>query len=127
MIRFLLDEGLPLRAAGDLRARGLVCSHVVESGLAGQVDSFVPDMARREGRVVVTLDSDFSALLAESMDVTPSVIHLRLQGMDRLRTVSLLSSLPLEVWKALEQGAVVSVTESGMRIRRLPLPGPLAP
>jgi len=81
MLALLLDEGLPLRAASALRARGLDCLHVREVGLASAADSIVLEFARKEGRVYVTLDHDFHRLLAESGAVRPSVILIRAQGL----------------------------------------------
>ena len=124
MIRFLLDEGLPRRAAQDLRVLGVDCAHVTEIGLGGQPDPIVLMRAGEQGRVLATLDADFSRLLALFQTDGPSVLHLRFEGLDRNRTVALLQHIPNEVQEGLEKGSIVSASPAGFRIRRLPLPDP---
>jgi predicted nuclease of predicted toxin-antitoxin system len=119
-----LDEGLPRRAAQDLRDLGLDCIHVTEAGLRGHPDHFVLLRAGEEGRVLVTLDADFSRLLAISQWNGPSILHLRMEGLDRARTVEILRHIPKEVLIDLGHGAIVSASQAGFRIRRLPLPDP---
>jgi len=71
--------------------------------------------------VVVTLDADFHALLVLSGVTSPSVIRIRIEG---LRAEGL-ARLLLDVLKVsrddLMEGAMVSVTENGIRIRQLPV------
>ena len=124
MTRFLLDEGLPRRAAQDLRDLGVDCIHVTEIDLGGQPDPIVLVRAGQEERVLVTLDADFSRLLAVSQWIGPSVLHLRMEGLDRVRTVEILKRIPVEVLIDLDQGAIVSASQAGFRIRKLPLPDP---
>jgi len=120
-MKLLLDQGLPRSTVFPLRAAGIDAVHVGERALATAPDSVILDIARREQRIVVTLDADFHALLAISGAAGPSVIRIRIEG---LRAESLAGVL-VDVLKLckddLSHGAMVSVTEHGVRVRRLPL------
>ena len=63
-MRLLLDQGLPRSAADLLRKASHDAVHVGEVGAATAEDADLLQMAREQGRVVVTLDADFHALLA---------------------------------------------------------------
>ncbi len=79
-MKLLLDQGLPRSAAALLREAGIDTVHTGEIGFATAEDSVILERARLEGRIVVTLDSDFHMLLAWSSDSTPSVIRIALKG-----------------------------------------------
>jgi predicted nuclease of predicted toxin-antitoxin system len=64
MFRLLLDQGPPRTAAVILRQRGVDAAHVGELGLARKPDNGLLELARREGRVVCTLDADSHQWLA---------------------------------------------------------------
>lgn len=63
-MKLLLDQGAPRSSAALLRASGLDTIHTGEVGLATAPDIAILQRGRAEGRVVVTLDADFHALLA---------------------------------------------------------------
>lgn len=71
--------------------------------------------------VVVTLDADFHALLALSGAVAPSVIRIRIEGLRAERLARLLVGILQVCSDDLMKGAMVSVMESGIRIRHLPV------
>jgi predicted nuclease of predicted toxin-antitoxin system len=73
------------------------------------------------GRAVVTLDNDFAHLLFLEGSAKPSVILLRMEGLDRHAAVQLLRSLPPQIDDDLRSGAIVSVDWSGARVRALPV------
>jgi predicted nuclease of predicted toxin-antitoxin system len=58
--RFKIDENLPHDAAELLKRAGHDVTSVVEQQLGGRSDSIVLDVCRRESRVLVTLDLDFT-------------------------------------------------------------------
>lgn len=65
-MRFLLDQGLPRSTIAHLASVGLDSEHAGDLGLALASDSTILEEGRRRDAVVVTLDSDFHALLAQS-------------------------------------------------------------
>jgi predicted nuclease of predicted toxin-antitoxin system len=80
-MRLLLDQGLPHSAVLHLKNADIEVAHVGDRGLATASDSKILDFGRQEGRIVVTLDADFHALLALSGATGPSVIRIRIEGL----------------------------------------------
>jgi len=120
-MKLLLDECLPRSTVRHLRNAGFEAIHIGDMGSATTSDAQILDMGRSQGAVVVTLDADFHALLALSGSAGPFVIRVRIEG---LRGVDLGALLVREIaaCKAdLDEGALVTVTESGIRFRHLPL------
>lgn len=121
MIALLLDAGLPRGAAADRRAAGWDVHHVADLGLGAARDEEILRAAERDGRAVVTLDNDFPHLLFLERAAKPSVVLLRMEGLDRPAAVQLLRSLLPQVDDDLRSGAIVSVDWSGARVRTLPV------
>lgn len=121
-MRSLIDENLSPRVAEILRAAGHDATHARDLGLGAASDPVVLETAGRDDRVIVSADTDFGALLAHGHRDKPSVILFRRQH-DRRASVQaqlLLDNLDA-VTDDLEAGAVVVLTESRVRVRRLPL------
>jgi predicted nuclease of predicted toxin-antitoxin system len=122
-MKLLLDQGLPRSAAVLLRAQEVDAVHVGEIGMATAADADILVQGDQEQRVVVTLDADFHALLALSGALSPSVIRIRIEGLRGEGLVVLLQKVLEEFSEELELGAVVTVQETRMRVRRLPFSG----
>lgn len=120
-MRLLLDQGLPRSTVLYLRDKGIEAIHVGDKGLATAADSKILDCGRREGFVVVTLDADFHALLALAGLTGPSVIRIRIEGLRGENLARLLVTVLQVCTDDLLKGAMVSVTENGVRIRHLPV------
>lgn len=120
-MRLLLDQGLPRSTVFHLHNAGIEAVHVGDRGLATASDSKILDIGRQEGRVVVTLDADFHALLALSGVTGPSVIRIRIEGLRSEDLAGLLVNVMKVCRDDLAKGAAVSVTENGVRVRQLPL------
>jgi predicted nuclease of predicted toxin-antitoxin system len=117
----LLDQGLAPRAAEILRQHGLDAVHVSEIKMEKAEDIQILETARIEERVCVTLDHDFHAHLAMTGHGQPSVVLLRVQGLDAPGQADLIRSVLIQCEKALSEGAAVSANCETIRIRRLPL------
>lgn len=120
-MKLLLDQGLPRGAARLLREAGIDAVHTGECDLATAADQDILEYARREGRIVVTLDADFHAILALSGAADPSTIRIRVQGLSAEPLAELIRSVLESCRDELAAGAAVSVTEGQIRVRRLPI------
>jgi predicted nuclease of predicted toxin-antitoxin system len=127
VIRLLLDMGLPRRSADDLSALGWDTIHIGAIGRATASDAEILTIAAEQQRVAVTLDADFSRLLALGALSRPSVIFLRLSNLDRTATTALLRTILPTLTASLDLGALAVVTERNVRLRRLPLLAPPQP
>jgi predicted nuclease of predicted toxin-antitoxin system len=121
MKRILLDQGLAPRAATILRRYGLDAVHVSEIGMERAEDIQILERARNDERVCVTFDHDFHAHLAATGHGRPSVVLLRVQGLDAQGQADLIRSVYVQCEDALSEGAAVSADGTNIRIRRLPL------
>ncbi|WP_423224311.1 DUF5615 family PIN-like protein [Candidatus Amarolinea aalborgensis] len=120
-MKLLLDQGLPRSSASLLRQAGIDAIHVGEIGYATATDASILERGRQEKRVVVTLDADFHAQLALSDAVYPSVIRIRIEGLRGQALAALLERLVRDWDEELELGAVLTVQDNRVRMRRLPL------
>jgi predicted nuclease of predicted toxin-antitoxin system len=117
----LLDQGLAPHAAAILRQRGVDAVHVSEIGMEQAEDVQILERARNDERVCVTLDHDFHTHLAVTGHGRPSVVLLRVQGIDAQAQADLIQSVCLQCENALSEGAAVSANRENIRVRRLPL------
>lgn len=121
MTRLLLDQGLPRSAVKLLSSAGWDVVHVGEIGLSRAEDQKILDHARKDDRICVTLDADFHAILAIEEATSPSVVRIRKEGLTAKAIYDLLVSLWPRIEKSLTHGALVTVTEQSVRVRRLPI------
>lgn len=129
-MRLLLDQGLPRTTASLQRnafatAEGsFEAQHVGDVGLASADDEAILAYALERRLVVVTMDADFHALLAQSGAAGPSVIRVRIEGLKAQPLAALLARVIERCRDDLESGAMITVTESSVRVRCLPLARP---
>ncbi|MCB0888151.1 MAG: DUF5615 family PIN-like protein [Nocardioidaceae bacterium] len=110
-MKFLIDECISARVVPLLTGVGHDVAHVEDRGLAGHVDQEVLELARSEGRVLVSADTDFGEILASSGALLPSFVLLRQGNRSPLhRAATLLANLD-EVADDLVAGAVVVLTD----------------
>jgi len=121
MKRLLLHQGLAPRAATILCEQGFDAIHVAEIGMEQAEDSLILERARNDERVCVTLDHDFHTHLAIAGHGRPSVVLLRVEGLDAQAQADLIRSVCTQCETALSQGAAISADRHSIRVRRLPL------
>lgn len=123
-MRFLLDESISRLVVPALREAGHDVAEVTSIGLTSAADPVVLQAALDDARVLVTLDTDFGALLAHSGDELPSVVLLRgeVTRLPARQAALLLANLD-QVESDLEAGALVVIADGRVRVRRLPIRG----
>ena len=120
-MKLLLDMGLAPRTASFLRTAGHDAVHLSEQNLQRLPDEQIVQKAVVEGRVVVTFDLDFSAIVALQRLAQPSVILFRLEEFTTDRVNLMLQDLLALHEKSLQSGAIIVVEPDRIRVRSLPI------
>jgi predicted nuclease of predicted toxin-antitoxin system len=120
-MRFLVDMGISPKIVDYLQHLGHQAVHLQQQGLHRLMDLEILDKARKEDSIVLTHDLDFADLLAASGADLPSVVMFRLRNMRPEHVERYLVRIISQYPGALEDGAIITVTEGRIRIRALPL------
>src|SRR6266852_2955213 len=122
-MRLVLDQGVPRDAASLLRDLGYDCTHVGEVGMSRADDQEILAWAVGENATVVTLDADFHKILAVSGASAPSVIRLRMQGLNAPAVVEIVRKVAARFQAELEHGSMVTVKANKITSHKLPIGG----
>ena len=121
-MKLLLDANLSPEVARLLNEAGHDAIHVRDIGLLRAPDPEILQAAANGGRVLITADSDFGALLALGSLASPSVLLLR--SADHLRPPAqatlIIANLP-SIADDLDKGSIATLTTERLRVRRLPI------
>ena len=121
-MRLLIDNALSPSVSATLSDLGHDCVHVRDLGLQSAPDSTILSLAETENRTIVSADTDFGALLAIRRKQSPSFILLRkTQGLRPPDVAEQVSGLLVRYKTEIECGCVLSVGDTHVRIRTLPI------
>ena len=116
-LHFKIDENLPIDAVPVFAAAGYECHSVYDELLDGASDAKLIDRCRLEGRVLVTLDLDFSDVRTYAPGSHPGIIVLRPRRADINQTLALLRRLIPMLGTEQIFGNLWIVDETRVRIR----------
>ena len=117
-MQFKVDENLHEEVANLLRQHGHDAATVYNQQMQGHADDSVATVCRREGRVILTQDLDFSNILTYPPHDYAGIIVLRLHDQSRPSVVAVVARLlPLLSTEPLV-GNLWIVDEVGLRIRQ---------
>jgi predicted nuclease of predicted toxin-antitoxin system len=120
-MKVLADMNIPQDWIPMLESYGWETVHWSEIGDMRASDTEIMSWALNNGFVVFTHDLDFSAILATTHALGPSVIQIRAQDiMPRSMERALVAALQ-QFEQTLEDGALMVVDHSRARVRVLPL------
>ncbi len=120
-MRVLVDASLSPRVAATLQKAGYDACHVVDVGLGTATDAEIVVWATRNDHIIVSSDSDFSAIPARPRRTAPSFVLLRhLNDLTPDQQADLLLANLPQVEADLTAGAVVTLLRDRMRVRSLP-------
>ena len=119
-MKFLIDNALSPQLARGLLATGHDAVHVRDLGLGAAEDEIIFNLARAEGRVIVSADTDFVTLLAERQESKPSFILYRRVADEPQQQLAILLENLASILEPLESGSVVVIEQRRIRIRPLP-------
>lgn len=121
-MRLLVDANLSPALIEGLVHAGFEALHVGDVDLLTASDAAIIEYARAHNLVLVTVDSDFAAMLAITGTAQPSVVHLRDVGeLAPPAHLALLVANLGTVVRDLEAGAIVSLSPTRLAVRRLPI------
>jgi len=120
-VKLLVDMNLSPSWIGRLANEGFEAVHWSAVGAATADDREILSWVRANGFVLLTHDLDFAAVLAATSDITPSVVQLRMQDILSERAVETVAGALRVHAEAIVSGALVSIDETGPRVRILPL------
>ena len=89
-IKFKTDENMPHGAISLLRSAGYNAMSVYEQSLVGYKDRAIADICRKENRVIITLDLDFSDIRTYPPNQYDGIIVLRIHDQCKRSVLALL-------------------------------------
>jgi predicted nuclease of predicted toxin-antitoxin system len=120
-VKFVVDMNLAPSWVARLTRLGLEALHWSTIGAATAPDDEILAWAREHGYVVITNDLDFSAILAATSGPAPSVLQIRNQDLLSDAAVNFVATAIKAFRQDIEAGALLSIDETGTRVRMLPL------
>lgn len=120
-MNFIIDMNISPRLCEILRRRGHDAVHWSAIGPLTAPDNVIIDRARLDGRVIITHDLDYTAILATSGSTSPSVVQVRTQDVLSSHFEELLLDAIQRFSPDLEKGALVVIDDERSRVRVLPL------
>jgi len=118
-MRFKVDESLHAEIADMLRKRGYDALTVFDQGIRGHSDRHIADLSRSEGRVLLSLDLDFSNILMFPPERYPGLIVLRLRRKSRSAVREVITRVIDRFDKEPLTGRLWVVDEHRIRIHRV--------
>jgi predicted nuclease of predicted toxin-antitoxin system len=116
-LNFKIDEILPVECAHLLRDAGFGAHTVAEENLAGADDKAIARTVQAEGRVLVTLDLDFSNIRAYPPSTLSGIIVLRLKRQDKRGVLRLMNGVVAALKTRLPEGDLWIVEPDRIRFR----------
>ena len=101
--KFKVDENLPVEIVDYLRNADYDTMTVIEQKLRGKSDDNIANICKKEGRIIVTLDTDFSDMQTYPPSEYPGIMVIRVNRQSKrhitdvfVQTIPLLKKEPID-------------------------------
>ena len=121
MIKFLLDENVPLSIGVFLRDMGFDVVHAKEVEMLGASDNHIMELARHEERTLITFDKHFADLVLYPPNTHWGVIRIRIHPPLLADVTEALAHFLKQFDMTTIRGTLVVLENDGFRIRRIAL------
>ncbi|MFQ5455033.1 MAG: DUF5615 family PIN-like protein [Nitrospirota bacterium] len=116
-LKFKVDENLPIEIADCLRHEHYDVMTIIDQGLKGVEDCSIADICRKESRIIVTLDLDFSDIRVYPPDNYSGIMVIRVKRQSRQHVINIFKqAIPLLKEEPIHQYLWI-IEESRIRIR----------
>jgi predicted nuclease of predicted toxin-antitoxin system len=120
-ISFIADVHISPLTVFELQALGYQIQRITSFIPANSTDKEIIALALKKDAVIISQDLDFTALIAQQRLNKPSLISLRVGNARPSKITNILKSILPLVEQNLLDGAIISVTDSDFRIRKIPI------
>jgi predicted nuclease of predicted toxin-antitoxin system len=117
-VRFKLKKNVPIELADMFREAGHDAVTVLDQNLMGAQDSDLASVCMREGRAIVTLDTDFADIRTYPPDAYPGLVVFRLSAQARDHVLEIGTRLLKVLSGTTVSGQLWIVEESRIRVRQ---------
>ena len=114
----MTDENIYSSTVTMLRGQGHDVKDIKEIRLYGESDENIISLAQRENRILVTLDQDFSNIIAYPPEKHPGIIVLKVHPPSISQTTYLLKRVITRVTEEEIKETLVVIDKNKFRIRR---------
>ncbi|MCX6706430.1 MAG: DUF5615 family PIN-like protein [Candidatus Woesebacteria bacterium] len=117
MFKFLLDANLSPTTANYLRDLGFDARSITEEKLGYLLDKGVVEIAKKEGRIIITFDLDFGEIYHEKENENVGIIVLRLNNQTPENVNFVLGQFLQKNFNRLKQNtrSLIVIKENGIR------------
>lgn len=116
-MRFKIDENLPADVGADLYVEGHEADTVAEKGLAGAADRTMPEGARAQGRVLLTLDKGIADIRVYPAEMHGGVVLFRPDSSGRGAVLGFVRRYLPALLQVNLVGRLLIISPRGVRIR----------
>lgn len=121
MIKFLLDENVPVAIGDFLRNMSFDVIHAKDIGMVGSSDDQIMEVARREERTLITFDKHFADVVLYPPNSHWGVIRIRIHPPVLDDVTEALAHFLKQFDMTTIRGTLIVLENDGFRIRRVAL------